>query len=276
MSRADPYIAPPIIFKPEKFPVNRKAEVTKEYQAKLKADAIKLFGQKIDTNINRMKNFVAEVGIKPKNQSQVVWDDVRNFKVGKYIEAGRIDKNNAKPINNKVGIVITSPPYIAAQKYIRTTKLELAWLGLATENEIVCLDEQTIGSERIKSIEKNELIPVGINIADSLLKKVYRENSERAAIASRYYCEMRKSLISIHKALKPEGYCILVIGNNTINKYVASNHKILSKIAEENGMFSTELILRDSIRSHGMITKRHETAGVIDDEYVIILKKGRV
>ena len=273
MSRADPDVAPPVLLKPENFPLHRQAQIRKLIRKKQRANAVTLFKAKVDANLGRMKDFVDYVGELPKVRSNVIWDDARNIKLGKYTEAGRIEKLGAKPLVGSVGMVITSPPYMAAQKYIRTTKLELLWLGLASEDEVQHFERSIIGAERVSYEEKLNLIPVGNRTADSLLRQVHRSNPERAAIGSRYYRDMKVSLNSIYQTLKQGGVCILVIGNNTISGRTAPNHKILSEIAGENGMFSTEAILRDPIRSRGLITKRHDTAGVIDDEYVIVLRK---
>ncbi len=273
MSRADPDIAPPVLFKSEKFPKKRQVEIQRLFRKKQRANALTLFRTKVSANLQRMKDFKDLVGNEPKAKSQIIWDDACEIKVGKYLEAGKINKTNAQVLENSVGMVITSPPYIAAQKYIRTTKLELLWLGLVSDDEVRKLDQSIIGAERVAEREKRELLSVGNLRVDSLLKRVYRVNPERAAVASRYFRNMRQSLTSIHRALKSNGVCIIVIGNNTLGGYTVPNHRFLSEIAEENNMFTTEVILRDPIRSRGLITKRHETAGVIDDEYVLVLRK---
>lgn len=273
MSRADPDVAPPVLFNPEKFPPKRQAEIRRLLWKKQRANALELFKVKVLSNLRRMKDFSGRMGEIDRAKSSIVWDDACEIKMGRYVEAGKIDKTGARVLANSVGMVITSPPYMAAQKYIRTTRLELSWLGLASEDEIQQLNNSIIGAERVPFEEKRELIPVDNSTADSLLKRVYRSNPERAAIASRYFRTMRHALRSIHRALKPEGICVLVVGNNTLDGYAVPNHRLLSEIAAENNMFATDLILRDPIRSRGLITKRHDTAGVIDDEYVIILRK---
>lgn len=274
MSWADPDIAPPVLLKPEKFPESLQQSAYAILNRKRLAKALTLFKSKVSSNMRRMKDFTETISQLPKAKSQIVWDDAREIKLGKYIEAGKIDKSHAKPLKNQVGMIITSPPYIAAQKYIRTTKLELLWLGLTSENETRQLDRSSIGTEKVTPEEKAEFVLTENATADKLLKRIHHINPERTAIASRYFRDMRKSIKAFHQALKPKGVCVLVVGNNTINDSVIANHKILSEIASENNMFSTELILKDPIRSYGMITKRHETAGVvIGNEYVVILRK---
>jgi len=83
---------------------------------------------------------------------------------------------------------------------------------------------------------------------------------------------MRLALREIKRALRPEGYCILVVGNNAIFKQVIPSNHILAEIAQEEG-FELKAMLVDEIRSRGLITKRHETAGMIADEWIILLQK---
>ena len=52
------------------------------------------------------------------------------------------------------------------------------------------------------------------------------------------------------------------------------NHKILVDMADQDGGFEVETILVDRIRAMGMITKRHESGGLVSDDWIIVLKKG--
>ena len=69
---------------------------------------------------------------------------------------------------------------------------------------------------------------------------------------------------------------ILVIGDNTVRGTKVENHKILVDMAieDQDGGFEVETILVDRIRARGMITKRHESGGLVSDDWIIVLKKG--
>lgn len=60
------------------------------------------------------------------------FEKYRSSKVSIYTDA--IGLGNAAP--NSVDLVITSPPYLGAQKYIRASSLSLGWLGLAHEKDL--------------------------------------------------------------------------------------------------------------------------------------------
>ncbi|TXT55434.1 MAG: hypothetical protein BAJATHORv1_40347 [Candidatus Thorarchaeota archaeon] len=57
-------------------------------------------------------------------------------------------------LDEEVDILITSPPYLQAQEYIRSTKLELYWLG-HTDKDIRALGRKEIPYNEVKEVEIN-------------------------------------------------------------------------------------------------------------------------
>ena len=277
VSLADPNIPPPVILNPKNFvknPKRQKGAVTLLRRKKW-ARPLGYFRRKIEKNIRRIDTLSRIKELHDKQvKSEIVWDDARELKRGKLIVKGQIDKTEAKPIaDESIGLVITSPPYINAQKYIRTTKFELLWLGLVSEKGIVDLDRNIMGTERIHWSEYINTPLIGIESADKVIKRIYARDKERAAIVSKYFSDMRQVTKEIYRVLKKGGRFILVIGDNTVCGTKVENHKVLSDIAIQDAGFEVETILVDRIRSRGMITKRHETGGLVLDEWVIVLKK---
>jgi len=274
LSWADPKVAPPVKLNSAKFPRQQRDTIERLIAKKSGASVLIYFRAAVEKNIARMSKLFSAVSLLgPNTSAEIIWDDARSVRKGRYIENGEIDKNNSTKLDGKVGLVITSPPYINAQKYIRTTKFELWWLNLETEKSLPELDKQMIGTERVYFDEYKELMPVENKKADQLLKSIFKKSRERAAIVSRYFREMREVMATGHRLLKPGGYFVLVVGDNTVTDKTVRNHEILAEIAQEKGRFTLESILVDSIRSRGLITKRHETAGVIPEEWVLVLKK---
>ena len=72
--------------------------------------------------------------------------------------------------------------------------------------------------------------------------------------------------------LKPGGYFGLLVGDNVIRKVPVATHTFLQEIAERVG-FSTEEVGYDRIVVRGLNPKRHETAGLIDVEWMLIFRK---
>lgn len=279
VSLADPNIPPPVILNPKNFVKNpeRQKGAVALLRRKKWARPLGYFKRKIEKNIGRIDtlNQIKELHDK-QVKSEIVWDDARELKRGRLIVKGQIDKSEAEPIEDEsIGLVITSPPYINAQKYIRTTKFELFWLGLVNEKEIVDLDRNIMGTERVYRSEYIKTSLIGIESADKVIKRIYERDKERAAIVSKYFSDMRQVTKEIYRVLKRNGRFILIIGDNRVCGIRVENHKVLSDIAIQDAGFEVETILVDKIRSRGMITKRHETGGLVLDDWVIVFKKER-
>ena len=274
VSCADPKIAPPIRLRPRNFEKNPELQKKAEsaLRKKRRAKPILYFKKAIRVNIERLRELSKVASSEFK--SQIIWDDARSVRQGKLKCYGEIEKSKSKPLRDRsIGLVITSPPYINAQKYIRTTKFELFWLYMKNRNDIEELDKSTIGTERIYSNEYKEPNFIGLDSADDLISALYQKDPYRAGIVSRYYRDMKEAVNEIHRVLKPRGIFVLVIGNNRIRGLEVENYKILSDIATYDGKFIIETILVDEIRSRGMITKRHETGGLVMDDWIVVFKK---
>jgi len=282
MSRADPRVSPPVrvtVKTVRRFGQDQRDLMQKELRRKQKAKASTLFRQAVLRNIQRMGELW---DARPLNYNEnqplatIIWDDARSLCQASYLGKGNLDKSTAPPLaDNSIGIVITSPPYINAQKYVRTTKLELWWLAMVepSTDGLSQFAKQFVGTERVPYEEYKELSLVGNPRADEVLKHIYKSSPERAGIVSRYFRDMRLVMTEVYRVLKPGGYFVLVIGDNTVCGHVVENHSILAEIAQEDIGFYLKAVLVDEIRSRGLITKRHETAGVIADEWVLMLKK---
>lgn len=274
MSRADPKVSPPVLLSADKFSGKTKQVVQKIIGKKNSYEAFALFKNAINKNIDRMSK-LWNAWQYNGNTAKVIGYDARNLTRSPYLGRGAFDLSNERKLpRNSIGMVITSPPYINAQKYTRTTKFELWWLGLIdpTPEAVGQYDKKLIGTERLAEDEYMEVNCVGNEEADNFIEKIYSADKKKAGIISKYFSDMRASLREIARVLKPGGYCILVVGNNLVLRKPIPNNKILSEIANDEGLI-TRAVLVDEIRSRGLITKRHDTAGIIADEWVILLQK---
>lgn len=174
-----------------------------------------------------------------------------------------------------VDLIITSPPYINAQKYIRSTKLEIYWLDLLTQEGLSALDRQLIGTERARFEEYENLDPAEATGSDRLrraLSYLVRIDRRRAYIAYRYFKEMDAVFEEMHRVLKNGGHLVLVIGDNTFYGDRFPSSDVLKEMAKQH-QFRIESVYVDAIKSRGLMTKRNKTADMIDSEWVIILRK---
>jgi DNA modification methylase len=274
VAKADPYIPPPVILKPEKYKDNLKKYIfLKEHLKRAeRPNIIKLFKETVDNNkkkldsLNKFKE-ITDSSIK----AEIIWDNAQRIKRAHIHECGRMNKNNTTELEtNSVDIILTSPPYITAQKYIRTNKLELFWLGY-TEKEVGDIEKESIGTERIQ--KDYEIYALGIKSIDLLLDYTLSLSFERAQMVYKYFKDMIQSLKEMHRLLNRDGYLILIVGDNKVLEKKVDTYRLLADAAKQIG-FIEIVTLYDTIRSRSMMTKRNGSGGLIKNEYVVIFKKG--
>ncbi len=241
-SRADPEIVPPVISKRMR-PLlkNRRVNVIKHF-----SDVVKKNAASLDT-IKDIKN---------NGEIEVKLGDARKLKV------------KARSIN----LVLTSPPYISAQKYPRSLKLELFWTKLVTTDEFSKIDSETIGTEKVSLLSKFKEDSSEDPYLKKLLSHIMKKNKERYIITKKYFIDMRKVIKEIYRVLAPNGYFVLLIGDNTVCNTRIPNGEILTRYAVKEG-FNLITTIEDQIKTFGFMTRRNKTAGIIDREQIIILRK---
>ncbi|MCG8418971.1 MAG: hypothetical protein MJE77_13625 [Proteobacteria bacterium] len=184
----------------------------------------------------------------------------------------RLDNGSHRPAAS-VDFVITSPPYVGAQKYIRSCSLSLNWLGLCTPGEFRQLEDLNIGREHYPQASYQNSLHTRIDGVDILLDRVRQDNPLRAHIAATYLIELQDAFREIARVMKPGAYMVLVVGNNLVGSRQFETTRYAREILEKLGLQSI-LVLADEIRSRGLLTKRHHTAGMIHREHVSIYQKG--
>jgi hypothetical protein len=266
VSYADPRVSVPVRLNEKRFVENSDQfnKVKKRIEDLEKINVIEKFQSICIENINRVSKFnqsltQSNLGINAK----IVSNDARKLTV----DVG----TDTKLPDASVDLIITSPPYAGAQKYIRSSSLSLGWLGLASVKELKLLDRQNIGRESYTRDERN--IPTtGISSCDELVQKITKINIVRAKIVSNYIQEMKLALTEATRVLKPNCYFILIVGNNQVCNQEFNTQMYLTEFLVSNGM-SLVLKLVDDIKSYGLMTKRNKTANIISREWVLIFKK---
>jgi DNA modification methylase len=264
VSLADPRVSVPVRIKIDHYPPNHPfRKKNKEILKALKElDVKEKFAEIFRENVKRIKNLNL---IDSDKTSKIVSNDAKHL----------ITPENSKYpglCKKSIDLIITSPPYSGAQKYIRSSSLNLGWTGLANIIELRELDSSSIGRESYKTNEHKKFLPTDIPDADKILYKVFKINPLRAHIAGNYILEMKNALAESYKVLKKNGIFVIVAANNHVCKNEFHTQEYLQNILENMG---AKVILRlvDDIKSYGLMTKRNKSANIITREWILVFQK---
>lgn len=264
VSYADPTIAVPVHLNPNRFAEGSERRKTATFRLEtLKAvDVYDRFEGICRLNIERVNSLK---GVKIINTAEVVSNDARHLT--RHLSEEEVIPDNA------VDLILTSPPYAGAQKYIRASRLNLYWLGMTDAAEIRTIDGKNIGREDYHKKEYDKKYTTGIAEADKVLEELYsRGKKERACIVGNYLNEMQAALDESYRVLKPGGYMVIIIGNNTVCGLSFDTQDYLTSYLQSKGM-QLKFKLIDDIKSYGLMTKRNKTANTITSEWVLVLQK---
>ena len=254
LSYADPNVSVPVKINPNRFD-------------KLKKKKAEIFLEKLnERNVLDYFSSLSRVNISKIDKLK------RGGNLGNLIDLYLDAKNYSFLNKNSVDLIITSPPYAGAQKYIRSSSLSLGWLKLCPNEKLRNLERENIGREHYPKSEYKTLIEVPVKKAQLVLKKVHSINPLRAHIAGNYLVEMYEALQECYRVLKPGKKMILIVGNNVVCGQEFETYIYLKEICKQIG-FGVEVEMKDLINSRGLMTKRNKTASVITCEWIIVLVK---
>lgn len=197
-------------------------------------DAIKFYTDKIDQILDAANEFVTQYSLS---------FDVRDLP--NMLNKRQIVTGNAKDLewipDNSVDLVVTSPPYLCSQDYIKTMRL----INLFFENEKVFCDDV-----------KNE-----IGARATRFRK-----SEK--IISRFYSDMRDVFENIDRVLKADGYFAMVIGQGKA-KVISEYDVVTDLIQILQKEFGFELLFQKERK----IGHRGIQVGGVDKETVLVFHR---
>ena len=256
VSFADPSISVPVHWNPERFSSNpqRKEEVKNRLEMLQTVNVYEKFETVCKVNIDRVQSLRGKIadGI----SARIISKDARQLGLA----------------DNSVDMILTSPPYAGAQKYIRASWLNLYWLNRVKIEDIRELKTHNIGREDYRKEEVYESY-TGIAAADTVLNELYKNgNTYRAFLAANYLNEMKVALDESIRVLRQDGYMVIVIGNNTVCKRQFDTQDYLTTYLVSKGM-KLQYKLIDDIKSYGLMTKRNKTADTISREWILVFKK---
>lgn len=192
------------------------------------------------------------------------YQSLRPKQVKCKIKSG-IDTLNTK-LNNEVDILITSPPYLQAQEYIRSTKLELFWLGYE--------------EEYIKYLSKKEIPYNPVDEIEIYSKKYYKyrkaiEEEHLRKLYDRYFHAILGAFSDLGKNVKD--YMFIFVGPAKIRTTpIPIDDIVVEHLREFGWKHKTTFI--DKILSRSMFESKVNPASGLKDsriktEHLVVLRR---
>ena len=168
------------------------------------------------------------------------------------------------PFQREFDALITSPPYLQAQEYMRTVKMELFWLGYNDE-EIRKLSRLEIPYRKADRV-----------IQTPTLEKIRTEltRDDLTKLLDSYFCHTINALENAMNQLKTNGTACIFIGNPLIDGIKVEIWRILMEYFTDNG-YSFESLYEDRIKNRQLFgTRKNKNPDGMKSEFLLILRKG--
>lgn len=183
--------------------------------------------------------------------------------------------NEARDIaleDGSVDLAVTSPPYASAVHYVSVHKLEMYWLDLISSTAE--LDSRVVGTARAYVADYRGWEPrSGIPELSRVLDELAAKDKKSAYIVYKYFEEMRKNFVEVHRVLKRNGKYCVVVGENTFRKVRIPTYRILTGVAERSGFALKNTYVYDVINRHLDIPRWNDSR--IERDHILILERTR-
>ncbi|MGC8567486.1 MAG: DNA methyltransferase [Caldisphaera sp.] len=201
-------------------------------------------------------------------------DEYKDRRIGNaFLIAEDARRINTSIYDEKVSLAVTSPPYINAFDYVRSLRLENAWLGFYGDSTIKDIKKRQVGTEIIPSeIYKKKISKTQNEKLDSILNNIYKKDKKRAFVVLKFFKDMEKNLIEVRRLLKIGSHYIIVVGDSKIRGIDVPTHEILIDIAKRRG-YKLENIFSYIIKNRYLRIPRAGRGGLIKKDWVIDLVK---
>jgi hypothetical protein len=184
------------------------------------------------------------------------------------------DSTLFESFENREVILLTSPPYGAAQKYARSTAIEGTWLGLISELGPAAIESVSIGREHILAADKEPSLVSLDQIPGlvSALKELRARDPRRADIYAHYFLDMNDAVNNFCGKLPTLRRIALVAGTNVVAGAGLPTHLYIASLFENAG-FETIFDIEDEIRGRTLLTNRHRGNAPARSEFVYVMER---
>ena len=162
--------------------------------------------------------------------------------------------------------LITSPPYLQAQEYIRSTKMELFWLG-HTEAEIREFARLEIPYRKADRMIRTETL-------DKIKAALTREDLQQRLDS--YFCHTLNALENSMNCLKPNAAACIFVGNPRIDGITVELWRILAEYFTARD-FVFEKVYEDRIKTRQLFgARKNKNPDGMKSEFLLILRKNAI
>ncbi|MCI4339801.1 MAG: hypothetical protein L3J73_00835, partial [Thermoplasmata archaeon] len=189
------------------------------------------------------------------------------------------DARTVRLPKGKVGLAVTSPPYVNGMDYVMNYKLDLAWLGYARSyDDLVALRKAMVACDNLPRGDADEYLSLedapdpwlpeilGRIRANVARKGTYRRNDVHG-IVKRYFSDLVPVLRRVYDALGPRGRFVLVVGDSLLAGVYVPGDLLLARIGASVG-FSIESVEVARPRRSG------QRRSFVLRESIVTLRKG--
>jgi DNA methylase len=166
---------------------------------------------------------------------------------GPSAEIRETDARTVRLPRGRVGLAVTSPPYVNGMDYVMNYKLDLAWLGYATSYaDLVALRTAMVSCDNLPRGEADAYLSVddapdpwlpsilGQIRANVAQKATYRRNDVHG-IVKRYFSDLVPVLRQVYDGLTPGGRFVLVVGDSLLAGAYIPGDLLLARIGASIG-----------------------------------------
>lgn len=214
----------------------------------------------------RLDNLIYETAFDVLNRVKALAHHLR-FESGEVIYRGGVDSSDPASFQDippyRFTAVITSPPYLQAQEYIRTFKLDLSWLGYS-EDEIRRLSRLEIPYRKAEAVVSTPTL--------DKVRSALRRDDLRTLLDSYFYYTLR-GLENAARLLIPGGVLCVFVGNPNVDEFQVETWRVLSEYFGERG-FEFVQVYEDRIKNRQLFKgRKNKNPEGIQSEFLLVLRK---
>jgi len=187
------------------------------------------------------------------------------YEGGESIVKGGVDLLKHQFDHRQYRLLITSPPYGIAHEYIRSVKLELAWLGYS--------DRQI--TELINSEIPYNRNPPRIKIDSEAFRAAFAKIKPHVVqYCDTYFRSVLAVLEKVMAKLEPSGVAAIFVGNATFSGVEFPFHQIFREHFESIG-YTCERLLVDKIKGRRLFKGRQNPSpnGIVSERLLVLRKQ---